>query len=295
MQYFFDESGNWKGRERKRLVLGGLQFMEANTRQRLSTEFKILKTKHNLSYLHANEMNPSAKEECYQIIAKYLERDAQALIHIYSPKILRENTRSSYDMIYMEKAAEIVSMMIFGDSKPKIYFDMSFHSAYPNNVISNLRKKKPRHFKRVINTHTLLKKQEASQLEYIQKRLKKVKKNNSVLPKFLEVLESNPKQAISAYLFSELILQVESKDRDRELFRAAIINNLKNYNESLASSAIIPEIEVNFVSKEQNNAGVEMIDIINNLVYHNGLRPHHNSSEATIKIYQNLKINEVTR
>lgn len=293
MQYFFDESGNWKGREKKRLVMGGLQFIDENTKNRLNTEFRLLKAKHGVEYLHANEMNYSLKEECYQIIAKYLEKEAKALIHIYSPAILRENTRMSYDMIYMDKAAELVSMLIFGDPQPSIYFDMSFHSAYPNNVISNLTKKNPRHFNRVIKTHTLLKKQEESQLEYVKKKLSKVKKNNSVLPAFLALLQSDPSQAISRYLFSELILQVESKDRDRELFRAAIRNNLKNFNQSLASATAIPDIDVNYVSKEQNNAGVEMIDIINNLVYHNGVRLHKNSSAASIKIYQNLAIEEV--
>ncbi|MCB5261253.1 MAG: hypothetical protein M0Q16_06145 [Candidatus Cloacimonetes bacterium] len=290
MYYFYDESGNWSGRERFRLVMGGLHVQEQTDLNRLTMEFKLLKASHNLAYLHANEMSKAALEECFQIIASFLAGGARAYLRIFPPKILFESTRMSFEEIYIDRAASLVSTMILGDKEPQIFYDMKFHYAYPQNILSGIRQKKPYYYKRVMDAHAIKDSVLSAEKTRIEAKIKKVPKYE--LASYVQQLAQNEEQAVSDYLWSELILQVQGKEQARELFRAAILNNLKAYTAALNPTVELPSLNINYIAKNNNNAGVELIDILCNLVYGNGSKASQSATGAVRNIYQLMTIEE---
>lgn len=295
MRYFFDESGKWSDEEKFRLVLGGLVLPNDALLNRLSGEFSLLRAAHNLNYLHAAEMSVEAKEDTYQIIVSCLEKGAKAFLRIYPPQILRKSTRMSFEEIYIELAADLVSLMILGDEMPRVSYDMKFHYAYPLNIIDNIGSNKPYHYQRLISSLALKEDKKEGLKQRIMNRLETIKKGSSpCLNQFKAELNNNDSKAITDYLWSELILQVQGKEQAREVFRAQIISNLKNKINQLKLGSSVPIVRIEYLAKDNHNSGIEAIDFLNNLVYINGLTLRPNVSSAVRKIYSLITVQEVS-
>lgn len=294
MNYFFDESGNWSGYERRRLVLGGLIIPDNNILNRLSAELSLLRSEHNLSYLHAAEMSNVAKEDTYQIICNCLEKGAKAYLRTYSPRILFRSTRMSFEEVYIDLASSLVSQLILGDKHASVSYDMKFHYAYPLNIINEIKIKKPYHYERIQSSLALKPHKLDQNKNRILFKLGTIK-NKPVedFQWYLELLASNPEKAIVDYLWSELVLQVQGKEQARELFRAQILSNLKRMLEQLYLDVELPELRIAYMAKENKNAGIEMIDFLNNLVYINGTRPNAKASTSVRKIYSLIRVEEI--
>jgi len=291
MYYFFDESGNWKGRSDYRLVLGGLIIREKSRLERLKTELNLLLADHKLEYLHANEMSQSALHDCYQIIAKLLENDGNSMLRIYTPNVIWSKSTASKDAIYMDLAANLVSTLIMGDENPSINYDMQFHYAYPENVFKLLKKKKPHHYKKMIRsfelTHDGFEKEGERVIDNYNKLKRNVRNELAVVGK---EIEENPKKVVSEYLWSELILQIRGKENTREMFKQKIVSNLQTLSSSFESLEMPQRINVNYFGKDQQNSGIEVIDILCNLVYKHGAEPGQDCPSIVKKIYDNISV-----
>jgi len=108
----------------------------------------------------------------------------------------------------------------------------------------------------------------------------------------MEELANNGQQAVSDYLWSELILQVQGKEKTREIFRKTILDNLKNANQYNIVSQKSESLQINYYSKDQGNAGIEMIDILCNLVYRYGVDPPVDISNTVRRIYDTISVEE---
>jgi hypothetical protein len=294
MKYYFDESGDWHGNEKKILVLGGVIFKTSQAKQKIENLLGLFKAEHKLRTLHAAEMNQSAKNECYSIIDDILNSDANAIFHLYKPSILRSKTTKTYDELYSELAANLVSILILGDKNPKIYYDMKFHYAYPENIFEETKKNKDKHLYHMMSafdlTDVALEKEKGRILKQIS-QLKKYRQER--MQDFFEEINKDAKKAISAYLWSELWLRVSSNEIARERFRADIRRSLK---ESIIysgdSSESIPEFSLSFQYKEQGNIGIEVVDLLCNLVYNYGKSLSDNVPSVIKSIYRKIQIEE---
>lgn len=293
MHYFFDESGDWYGNERWRLVLGGLLLKQKHALASLDAELRLLKAEHKLYYLHANEMSRAALEDCYSIIKKTLTTSGTAMLRIFSPKIVVNSSRKNADDIYIELAADLISMMIMGDPKPQIHYDMKFHYAYPENIIENTTMEKPHHFQRLIKSHALRTDKYEKELQRIVNKLDKQPRYvKHRIQWFQDLLVSKGHKAVSAYLWSELVLQVQGKESMREIFRKTILDNLKVYSEDNKYPQVADSMTIEYLSKDQGNAGIEVIDILCNLVYKNGVCPPEDVSSTIKDIYSLIHVEE---
>lgn len=127
--------------------------------------------------------------------------------------------------------------------------------------------------------------------EWLSGRLnQQINPQNRKLSWFLTEFKHQPANAISDYLWSELMLQVQGKEQARELFRAAILANVKNVLSMWGQGHDIPKLSINYMAKNNSNAGVELIDFLCNLVYQNGSVLPNSASSAVKKIYQMISV-----
>lgn len=294
MQYYFDESGDWSRSEHRRLVLGGLCLKTPNAYRELETNFDILKARYRLNYLHATEMSDEAREDCYRIILQCLKTNGKAMIRIYPPAILHRATQKRKEDIYSELAAELVGTLILGDAKPSVNYDMKFHYAYPKNIILNISVPKPYHYQRIIKAHELKEDQYKGEYERVAERIQALQgTNNSRILQFVQELGNGSRQAVSDYLWSELILQIQGKETAREIFRQNILNYLKSASQYGAPHLDPSALSIQYFAKNQNNAGIEAIDILCNLIYHKGKNPKDLNSNTLIDLYKLMLIEEI--
>jgi len=239
-------------------------------------------------------MSNVAKEDTYQIICNCLEKGAKAYLRTYSPRILFRSTRMSFEEVYIDLASSLVSQLILGDKHASVSYDMKFHYAYPLNIINEIKIKKPYHYERIQSSLALKPHKLDQNKNRILFKLGTIK-NKPVedFQWYLELLASNPEKAIVDYLWSELVLQVQGKEQARELFRAQILSNLKRMLEQLYLDVELPELRIAYMAKENKNAGIEMIDFLNNLVYINGTRPNAKASTSVRKIYSLIRVEEI--
>jgi len=293
MHYFFDESGNWSGYEKKRLVLGGLIVPNIDLLNRLFAEFSLLRSTHGLSYLHAAEMSDAAREEIYHIIVGCLAKGARAILRIYPCRTLFRSTRMTFEEVYMDLAASLVGLLIMGDDEPSIFYDMKFHYAYPLKIIDAIRYNKPYYYHRIMAALTLKEDELARNKARIIAKIDTIKHGSTInLDWYMAELANNEKKAVTDYLWSELVLQVQGKEQARELFRAQILSNLKSMTSQLKTLDSHPVLKIDYLAKDNENAGIEMIDFLNNLVYRYGSTPHSAASSTVKKIYSLMTVQE---
>ncbi len=292
MNYFFDESGDWSGLSSPKLVLGGLVIPKEESLAHLKAQLGEIKTQRSLKYMHASDMAQDLLEQCYEVIGNSLEREqAYALIHIFDADTLRRSSLKTKDEMYIELASDLVSTMILGDENPDIAYDMMFRYAYPQNVINNILEKYPRHFKRVIQAHMLKpESHEEERIRIMRGFGRLTAKERESLAWFEQNMQVRPYQTVFHYLWTELMLEVQSKDTARELFRISIMNKARACQSRFPDIAIPKDLEITYYYKEANIVGIELIDILCNLVYKTGGKPKPDSSELVQKIYNNINV-----
>jgi hypothetical protein len=320
MDYYFDESGNWAGHEKHRLLIGGLLLQDPASEKKLARELKILRAERKISSLHANELKEEDKELCYQLIANTLQQEKnRVLIRLFPPAILRSRTTQSYDDIYADCAAGVINTLTFGDREITIHYDMKFHYAYPVNILRKLNHQPPGYFT-LIKKHFVLSDKDLPQIRNsIQKNIERTLRNRhppqnerQILNKFLKQINPlsaidclDPKtasqiekerqrirRAISSYLWSEFWLQVESNEQVRELFRNRILTRCEVTQSLLGATVAPPKLRINFLGKHNANAGVTAIDFICNLVYRYGSQAPENASRAVKRIFSRITVED---
>ncbi len=292
MYYFFDESGDWSGLSGQKLVLGGLVIPEEETLDSLRTKLKEIKTRRSLKYLHASDMAQDVLEQCYEVIGNSLESgQAHALLHIFDVETLLRSSLKTKKEVYIELASNLVSTMILGDESPDVAFDMQFYYAYPQNVINNILEKYPRHFQRVIQAHMLKPESHEEERIRIMRRFDGLTaKERESLAWFEQNMQVRPYQTVFHYLWTELMLEVQSKDNARELFRISIMNKARACQSRFPDIAIPKDLEITYHHKEANIVGIELIDILCNLVYRTRHKPWPDSSDAVKAIYNYINL-----
>jgi hypothetical protein len=294
MDYFFDESGDWYGRERNRLVLGGLLIHNTHTINSLEAELNLLKSEFNLQYFHANEMPQVALLSCYNIILNSLISSAKAMLRIYPKDTVFKRSRKNSDEIYIELASDLISTMIMGDSSPNINYDMKFHYAFPANIIANINSKKPYHYRRIMEAMILNENKLPEEKKRIEVRLANIKgKSMESCSWFVEKLQENETRAVSDYLWSELALQIQGKETIREIFRAKILDSLDQYYQLSNQQLNQTYLKIQYFSKEQGNVGIEIIDLLCNLIYKNGVVARKGAPSVVKQIYEAIDIEEM--
>ena len=323
MYYYFDESGNWQGYEKHRLVLGGLMLKNKQLEIDINNFFKIEQSKIGGAQLHAADVAEQVKESCYIFISELLEKkEANILIRIYDKNFIKTKSIKKADQMYSEEAADLASTLALGDKYVNIIYDLKFYYAYPENVLKEMINL-PHHFKIMqknfnITDAGVMKKQQQL-VTLIRKILSNARKNNytkksleyflsNIIPSEIKV---NPlsvhdkeklnndynriKSIISQYMWTELMLKIEGNDHAREIFRIDVLKSFKNKISSLNISTDMPEIKIYFSGKHEENPGVQVIDFICNLVYRYGLELPKNISPAIKKIYNRIKIEEISK
>ena len=317
MNYYFDESGNWSDRERNRLVLGGLLIKEKDIESKLYREFRILKAENNIDSLHATDLSTGIKEICYQIINSILTDDTAVLLRIFNPNISNSKTQKKSDEIYSELAADLINTISFGDRELNVFYDMKFHYAYPANVIQESKKLKPRYYEDMKRNFNLsdkvflktrdnlvskirnlinIKKVNGKQKMDLENFLEAIADKNCFDDKSISKLEQEKnrvKDKIADYLWSELWLHIEGKEQAQEIFRANIMRGFNAKNKNLGTSMSIPNLNLRFVAKQNENPGVQVIDFICNLVYRNGTKAPVKASNAVKSIFSKIDIEEI--
>ncbi len=321
MNYYFDESGNWSGRENHRLLIGGLLLKNGDIEKKLQREFKILQAENQVATLHANELTDNIREFCYRIIDKYLTRETAVLVRIYPKNIVRSRTTENPEAIYSDCAAELVRTMTFGDQEIKIFYDLKFHYAYPVNIIRNLKASRPRYYKSMKKNFTLVDesflKNRNRIVNKLQAQLNKrgisagdkrcleefiVKVTDTTItldcldPAVAHKLEEGREKVkieIANYLWSELWLLIEGTEQAREKFRSKILAKTEATRKLLSIDKDLPRLALRFFGKQENNAGVTAIDFICNLVYRYGRTPPANASNSVKSIYSKIALEEI--
>jgi len=292
MDYFFDESGNWQepGRERRRLLIGGLLFGDPDLERSLGRELDIFMARENLEQLHATDLTPARRERCYRLVLEHLGEESRVLVRSWPPSILRSRSRSDADEVYLERAAALARVMLLGDPQARIYYDLKFYYAYPLNVVKQVGKL-PWYLKRardrfVVNPRELARERDRL-LERLEREREKVGRGRPGLEEFVAGLvggvEGDPLESgfdervvelrrrigerVADYYWSELWQQFRGQDRMRERFRERILSELARVRDRLGMEDEPPSLEIHFLGKQENRPGILAVDLICNLVY----------------------------
>lgn len=296
MDYFFDESGNWQeiDNEKKRLVIAGMVIKDEVVTKDLEQDLKLFKIRNKLFQIHASEIKDSLlKEELYQIIYEYIKLDEVLILaYIINPKILFSQTMKDPDEIYIDIASDLIGSMTFGDKKIDIEYDMKFHYAYPQNIIENIKIEKKfdeymqmsRNF--FLKDHFFRKHKERISKNILRNR-NRIDNINEVVKKIDDI------KFVNKYLWEEFRLKTEKTALAKEKFKDKIQNYVKQQCKIFGLLAYDMELDIQYKGKHNQSAGVQVIDVVNNLLWRNGTNPNNNSSSAVKGIYKNITIKEI--
>jgi len=303
MNYYFDESGNWQEpfKEKNKFVLGGLVIKSKTFVNDIEQDIKIFKSQNRLSQIHANEMSLELKEKLYQMIYEYLKcDDASVLVYYFKPEALFNQTKKNPDELYIDKASTLISNITFGDSKLHIEYDMKFYYSYPTNVIEHLKEQKRVEYSEMEKSFTLsdriYEKKRRKIEDLISRGLSKNK--NEKLQQYYNLIcgkkNEQQKKFIEKYLWTDFHLKLDKTYIIKEKFKDKIDDksNKKSAELGLPYENIVPNIK--YKHKQYQSAGVQIIDVITNLVWRYGEYAPQNSSSAMRGIYQNITIEDIT-
>ena len=308
MHYFFDESGNWASpaSEQNRLVLAGIALKNDHIQTLLNQEMQIFKADNNIEMIHGSEMTRLQLDKIYGLIDKYLDKDSTAvLLRCFHPSIFRRRTHLKADDIYINLASKLVDDLAFGDDDIHIEYDMKFNYTYPKNIIYKLTKRKSFHIHKMMQDYVLTEEGYARSKQRILNSLSNIvdERNEDQLTSFWQSISNtseNEKESsrgkISEYLWTEFMLRIESNELMRAKFKDQIQFNIKQKMLQFCMEYSEPKLSLEFTNKFNQSAGVQIIDILGNLVYKYG--PHlsinnKNISSAVRGIYEKIKIEEV--
>lgn len=303
MNYYFDESGNWQElyNEKNKLVIAGLLIKNKTLLREIEQELKLFKLKNHLEIIHANEMNNNTKEDLYQIISEFLKKeDIKVLAHYFSPKILNSQTIKSSDDLYVDIASNLISDITFGDDDINIEYDMKFHYAYPQNIIQNFKTSdKPEYVNMkknfIIRDNVIIENKEK-----IKTNISRIlnKKKDYELQKYFDLLseKDNTVQTdfISEYLWAEFKLKIDKTNYIKDKFKDKIedISKLKCKNYSIPYES--SKLKIKYQHKHYQSAGVQIIDILCNLIWKFGNNLPQSTSSAIQSIYNNITIKDIS-
>lgn len=297
MNYYFDESGNWKEieNETNRLVLAGLVIRDKNIARDLGQEFALFKSENNLEHIHASEIKDKfLKEELYKIISRYISLDDVLVLgYLIDPKMLFSQTMKDPDEIYIDTASNLIGEMVFGDKDINIEYDMKFHYAYPQKILENMDKKRDYDDYIQMSKNFYLKKHSfEKQKDRIKKNILRVQNRVENSYEVLKKLEDI--SFVNSYLWEEFRLKTEKSAILREKFKDKIYSYINQQAKLLNLNFDDTKVKIAYKNKYQQSAGVEMIDVINNLLWRYGKTPPGYLSNAVKTIFKNMEIKEIT-
>jgi len=303
MDYYFDESGNWQDPlyEKNKLVIAGLLIKNDYIKKELKQEFSIFKNKNRLSEIHATDIKDiNLKEQLYKIIYDYIKRDdIKVLVYYFKPKALYSKTLNDPDDLYIDIASNLISDITFGDDNLNIEYDMKFHYAYPLNIIDDLKNKNKNINMRknfILSDYgynfNITRVMKSLRNSYKKTKDYKIKQTLDFLNK--DNKKEN-KKFISDYLWSEFALKTEKSNIIKERFRDKIEENSKQKYKSYGmNDNEIKKAKIKYKHKQYQSEGVQIIDIISNLVWRNGDKVSDDSSSAIKGIYNNITVKDIT-
>jgi len=305
MNYYFDESGNWSApwREENILVIGGIVIKNIDSLRQIERDIKHFQVTNNISIVHANEFDNTLREKFYRIIIKSInENDISILVRLFLPGLINRQTRKKADDVYLENSADLISSITFGDSMIDIEYDMKFHYAYPKNILRSINNNRPAYYRYMMGNYNLIDRAFDTQKERISKIIANAlsRGKNIILENFLDRItqydskdENEIRKKISDYLWTELWLKIEGMERMREKFRDRILLNTEKTQKQLGLKERHPRLRLNFSSKQEQSAGVHLIDFICNLVYRYGTKPPESASSTVKEIYSKISVEKV--
>lgn len=303
MNYYFDESGNWQEpfAEKNRLVIAGLLIKENSVAKELEQTLKLFKVRNNLQQIHATEMNNELREELYKIIYDFVKLDdISVLIHYFNPRLLFGQTMKNSDELYIEIASSLISDMTLGDNDVNIEYDMKFHYAFPQNIIDSFKETKRAEYGSMEKAFVLAESEYQKLKEQITTNISRVlaKNKNGALQNYYNLLcgEKNDHQTefISTYLWTEFRLKIEKSTFIKERFKDKIKDNTKQKCKDFHLSYQYSEPKIKYQYKHYQSAGVQVIDVISNLVWRYANKPALESSTAIQGIYKHITIKDIS-
>lgn len=301
MNYYFDESGNWQEplNEKRRLVLGGLLIKDNYIYNELKRDMTIFKNRMRIDQIHANEMNKNQKEELYQLIYKYISlNESQVLVYHFQSYILYSQTNKSSDELYIELASRLISDISFGDNSIDIEYDMKFHYAYPLKIINSLKSNKRVEYSNIEKNFILSPDGYKKEIKRVSSNISRVlsKRKNNELQRLYDLLSSQKSdrqmKELTQYIWSEFRLKIEQTNKTREKFRDQIEANTRAKCRSYSIPYSTSRMKIKYQHKHYQSVGVQLIDVICNLVWHYGNNPT-NTSSAVEGIYNNITIKDI--
>jgi len=274
MYYFIDESGNWQEiqEETNKLVIAGMVCKDKKSFDELDEDIKFFKIRHKLENVHAADIKDRlVLDELYMIIEKHIKKDSfQVLAYVINPKKFYSTTQIESDEVYIDTSANLIKELAFGDEDIKVEYDMKFHYAYPQNVLQNLKiTKEWNQYSQMARNFEITKKA----LKLNQDRIKKlILKNRYRIPNYeyfiSKIDDTENKNFITKYLWTEFRLKVEKASIIRERFKERI-NSLLKQDYLDFGIDVKYKLDIIYSQKQEQSAGVEVIDVINNLIWRN--------------------------
>jgi len=258
-----DESGNWQEllEEKQNLVITGMVIKDNQTFEKLKKEFQTFLSKHNLKYIHMNELNLDQKQELNIIVDRCLDfENLKVFAYVVNPKIFISQTIKDSDEIYIETSAELISELCFGDTNIDIEYDMKFHYAYAENVVSMVEKREllDRDFYQMKQNCIL------NPAKKTENKLRVKRMFSKNLNSYIKKLDND--RFLYDYLWYEFISKVQEgaikKERFKEKISTLLSNRYKLFNLDLNS-----DIKIEYKGKNQQSFGIAMVDIVSNIIW----------------------------
>jgi len=305
MYYYFDESGNWENKEleKKRFVISGLLIEDEDTRIEVEQTLQLFKAKYG-NVVHATDIkNREQKEELYSLIYEIIKKDNIKILSFYfQPKSLYSQTKKEPDELYIEVASTLISSMAFSDENIQIDYDMKFHHSHPLSVLEHIKEKKKTEYAQMQKNFNLAEEKfhlNRSRILNILSTTLGKNRNKSSLQSSYDLLSgsNNEEQKIfiEKYLWTEFQLKIEKSGYLREKFKDTIAQQLETQYKEFGLEYNKPKIKIKYQMKQKQSAGVQIIDVLCNLIYHHGSSVKgKNVSQVVEEIYDILEVRDIT-
>jgi len=270
MFYFVDESGNWQEieEETNKLVIAGLLCKNEKAFNELDEDVKFFKIRNGFhGNFHAADIKDNLLlDEFYMIIEKYIKSDDfRVLAYVIDPKKFYSQTQKDSDELYLDTSAELIKELSFGDENIEIEYDMKFHYAYPQNVLENL------HIVNEWNSYSQMAKNFNLRYRAFEKNKERIKtgilRNSHRIENYQTYIDRlDDINFVKDYLWVEFRLKMEKALIIRERFKERI-NSLLQKEYADFGLNIDYRLDIKYNQKREQSVGVEVIDVINNLIW----------------------------
>jgi len=205
----------------------------------------------------------------------------KVLGYVLKPKNITETQRDE-DELYLDIASRLISEITFGDKDIKIEYDMKFHYAYPQNVIKNMNNilRYDDEFMRMQNKTHIISFKEKQERDRIEKMIRDKKIN----------INLNSKEILKKYLWTEFRLKVEKSYRIREILKDRILSYTQMELQKLNLEPYYPKISIEYKQKHKKVIGIEVADILNNLIW-NGTK--NTTTKIGKELFKKLNVKEI--